>query len=384
MSSSATLRIQIESSLAHRIPSALTPAARVQRELAATGLPVLDELLSGGLPVGAISELVGPLSSGRTSAALAFLAQRVREGQVCAWVDVQDALDPESAAANGVRLEQLLWVRCGHSHVESRTAKDAETSPQVAAPVREVSPVQHGCSGIHPRSEARGMDLAVAELMRRKSAHVRDKTIGTPGVGNRPLGPVPRSEQVSSDRAPKRRGAQMSGHQEALCPRCAEAAHKPRPQKKYVPVNHHHTSKPPSNRYKAAPAWTLLDQALRATDLLLQAGGFSAIVFDMGDIAAEYSSRIPLATWFRYRQAAEHSRCSLIVLAQRSCAGSSVEVVVRFEPLVLRDAGGKVLQSAQFQASVTKQRFVPAIDISSPRKPVASVSTWSSGMRNAV
>ena len=31
----------------------------------------------------------------------------------CAWVDANDAFDPESAAANGLALRQLLWVRCG-------------------------------------------------------------------------------------------------------------------------------------------------------------------------------------------------------------------------------------------------------------------------------
>ncbi|MDQ2834513.1 MAG: hypothetical protein M3Y50_12345 [Acidobacteriota bacterium] len=40
------------------------------------------------------------------------------------------------------------------------------------------------------------------------------------------------------------------------------------------------------------------------TDLLLQAGGFSAIVLDLGSIAPEHVSRIPLATWFRYGAAA--------------------------------------------------------------------------------
>ena len=83
----------------------------------------MDALLDGGLPVGAISEVTGPESSGRTSLALAFLAQRTREGQVCAWVDVTDAFDPESAAASGVALRQLLWVRCQ----EQESASECQT-----------------------------------------------------------------------------------------------------------------------------------------------------------------------------------------------------------------------------------------------------------------
>lgn len=403
MPSSSALRVQIESVLAQRVPSALTPVARVQRDLAATGLASLDSLLHGGLPVGAISELVGPPSSGRTSTALAFLAQRTLQGQVCAWVDVQDAFDPASAAANGVALEQVLWVRCG-ARDAALVIRNAERVSQASAgavpPARAVSAVQHGCGGMHPRGEARGMDMAVAELMQRRAGHVRDKTIGTPGVVNRPLGHVPRQEQVSSDRAPKRRGPQVSGlglqtaglglqrpgHDETVCPRCAEAAHKPRPAKPFVaaaPIVKNSLRGPSTYAAKQRlPAWTLLDQALRATDLLLQAGGFSTIVLDMGDTPPEQAMRIPLATWFRYRQAADQARTTLLVLAQRACVGSSAEVVVRFDPLQTSAAGGRLMQSAQFHATVTKQRFAPAIDFGTRRKPVAS--TWSSGMREVV
>ena len=62
----ATLRRQIEASLANRIPSALTPRLRTIRPVAPTGIQVVDELLKGGLPLGAITEIVGPVCSGRT------------------------------------------------------------------------------------------------------------------------------------------------------------------------------------------------------------------------------------------------------------------------------------------------------------------------------
>ena len=112
MHSASALRVQIEHSLERRFPSALTPQPRTIRETAPTGIPQVDQLLHGGLPVGAISELIGPESSGRTSLALAFLAGLTREDRVCAWVDASDAMDVESAAASGVNLRQLLWVRC--------------------------------------------------------------------------------------------------------------------------------------------------------------------------------------------------------------------------------------------------------------------------------
>src|ERR1700678_3463009 len=112
MPTAAALRIEIGHALERRFPAALTPMPQMDYETAACGIRTVDELLGGGLPVGAISEITGPESSGRTSLALSFLAQRTKEEQVCAWVDAHDAFDSESAAANGVALRQLLWVRC--------------------------------------------------------------------------------------------------------------------------------------------------------------------------------------------------------------------------------------------------------------------------------
>ena len=113
MPSAAAIRLQIEARLANRIPAALTPRPHMVRPFAPTGIENVDALLEGGLPLGAISELAGPECSGRTSLALSFLARMTKEDRVCAWIDVSDALDPVSAAAAGVDLARLLWVRCG-------------------------------------------------------------------------------------------------------------------------------------------------------------------------------------------------------------------------------------------------------------------------------
>src|SRR6266700_3060867 len=102
MPAASALRLKIEQALETRFPAALSPAPRTICEVASTGIDEADELLDGGLPVGAISEITGPASSGRTSLVCAFLAQRTAEDRVCAWVDGCDAFDPESAAANGV------------------------------------------------------------------------------------------------------------------------------------------------------------------------------------------------------------------------------------------------------------------------------------------
>jgi hypothetical protein len=62
---------------------------------------------------GAITEVVGPLSSGRTSVLIACLRDRTRVGGVVALVDADQTFDPGAAARAGLDLRRLLWVRCG-------------------------------------------------------------------------------------------------------------------------------------------------------------------------------------------------------------------------------------------------------------------------------
>lgn len=78
-----------------------------------SGDPALDSALLGGLPRGAVSELHGPASAGRTGLALALVSGVTRRGALAAFVDPGDHLDPGSAAAAGVDLERLLWLRGG-------------------------------------------------------------------------------------------------------------------------------------------------------------------------------------------------------------------------------------------------------------------------------
>ena len=61
-------------------------------------------------------------------------------------------------------------------------------------------------------------------------------------------------------------------------------------------------------------------QLRKQIDLLLNAGGWSAVVLDMGDLPPEQARRVPLATWYRFRLQAEKSRALLLLLTPMACA----------------------------------------------------------------
>jgi hypothetical protein len=77
----------------------------------ATSVAALDGLLDGGLPRGALVELVGRGSCGRFSTLLSALQQVTSAGEAAALVDQGSQLDPQAAAAAGIDLGRLLWLR---------------------------------------------------------------------------------------------------------------------------------------------------------------------------------------------------------------------------------------------------------------------------------
>jgi recombination protein RecA len=322
MLTASAIRLQVETALARKIPSALTPQPKMVRSVIETGIRLLDDLLQGGLPVGAVSELVGPECSGRTSVALSFLAQMTETNKVCAWIDVSNTFDPASAAAVGVNLKKLLWVRCG---VQQTTAPRIGRSFQLPERYFTPAPIKkglHGGSfGPHPRTEVRGLSDAVGDL---------------------------------------------------FAPRCAEPQHRPRPQKEsaepsLTPVTQAVRSSKRAKQYDA------IEQGVRSADLLLQTGGFSAIVLDMGSIAPEYVARIELATWHRYRLAAERTQSSILLLSQHPCAKSSSELQLRLSATEVIDKDATVFNGMQPQVEVLRQRLTQAESNVVPlRKPPQS------------
>ena len=67
------------------------------------------------LPRGCLTEIFGPVSSGRTTLLLSILAAATSRGEICALVDAENAFDPTSAAAAGVHLDRLILIACDHN-----------------------------------------------------------------------------------------------------------------------------------------------------------------------------------------------------------------------------------------------------------------------------
>jgi len=225
------------------VTSASRLAVRPAPEMVSSGIAAMDAL-TGGLPRGCLTEICGPASSGRTTLLLAALAAATRRGECCVLVDASDALDPQSAAAAGVELGRLLWVRCG------------ENSPEKS-----------------------------------------------------------------------------------------------------------------------------LEQLLRATDLLLESGGFGMIALDLGDLPPQTARRIPLTTWFRFRRAVEHTPTVLLAVERQSIAGSCSSLLIKLGAMKSASRGERTseqLANSQFLLP-THAQLLTGLEITAElvrsrldRKPVRS------------
>jgi recombination protein RecA len=403
MPSAATLREKIESSLAARIPAALSPRPRQAPELVPTGIAEVDALLEGGLPLGSLVEIIGPHCSGRSTLVASVLMGATRQGASCAYVDAADAFDPVSAAAIGINLAHLLWVRVGrtekaavHEGVELpaeipsgiKTSSSSQDTSQEAS--KDTSQETYcGGTGRHPRTEIHGMDTAVEKLFRNEASLLRDKHIGNPGTTNRKLAEPVDYTPRCSESIRGRRVEQISGDRQSVNRQPASRGEFVLRKGIAVPIQFAHTgqhfaSTPTSKNHSAKEVWTNLDRALRATDLLLNAGGFQVVVLDLGDIHPQRVRRIPLATWYRYRLQAEKSQTLFLILTQTLCANGCASVVLRCEEAKEqwqsatenRDAW-PLLTGFQYCISAERKRGLREEAYSFAKKPVSSVeASW--------
>jgi hypothetical protein len=98
--------------LIHILRNAFPNRALTTRRLG-SGLGSLDAIIDGGLVRGRISEIIGPIGSGRTTIAARFAAAATQAGEIIAWIDSTHSLDPAAIAAGNASLEQILWASVG-------------------------------------------------------------------------------------------------------------------------------------------------------------------------------------------------------------------------------------------------------------------------------
>jgi recombination protein RecA len=83
-------------------------ATNLKVDVISTGALSLDIALGvGGVPRGRVTEIYGPESSGKTTLCLHIIAQAQRMGGICAFIDMEHALDPTYAEGIGVNINDL-------------------------------------------------------------------------------------------------------------------------------------------------------------------------------------------------------------------------------------------------------------------------------------
>ena len=72
-----------------------------------------------------------------------------------------------------------------------------------------------------------------------------------------------------------------------------------------------------------------LDRAVKATNLVLQAGGFDLVVVDLAEVQPEALRRLPFTTWFRLQRTLENSRTVCLLVGAAPIARSTGGVTLQ-------------------------------------------------------
>jgi len=261
------------------LPRGVVPGSRLEvRPAPATvpsGIAEIDAL-TGGLPRGALTEIFGAASSGRTSMMLSALAEATRRQEVCALVDAGDSLHPESAAMD---LRRLLWIRCG----ENPPLRPGETKAIDDLKIDD-------CQSQNQLPAAGGQrSISLPQI------HAEER-------GSNSQSKIVNRQSSFAGRWPLTTGHCFSNRQSSIFNR------------------------------KSCSWDSRLAQVLKATDLLLQSGGFGMVVVDLADVPPRFARRIPLASWFRFRRAVENTPTVLLVLEQEPYAKTCASLVLKMQP----------------------------------------------------
>ena len=221
----AISKAEIEAEINSRFGPAFKPHEK-STEVLKTGIPQIDSFI-GGLPRGAITEIFGSGSSGRTSFMLSTFGEATRHDEICALVDTNNVFAPQSAAHAELNFERLLWVRCANN----------------------------------------------------------------------------------------------------------------------------------------------LEHAFKATDLLLQAGGFGLVMLDLGNVPAKSAKRIISSWWYRFRRTLEATPTTLIVIAEESCVGSRAALALALQNKTVFWSPANSSGNQTVKVFQTRLSSVTKLSIAAGRRP---------------
>ena len=135
-----------------------------------TGILPLDIATGiGGFPRGRVIEIYGPEAAGKTLIALHAIAEAQKIGETCAYIDAENAMNPQFAKNIGVDIDNLLFVQPESGEQALDIAEDLIKSGQISVIVID------SVSALVPQAELDGEmgDMSVGLQARLMSKAMR-------------------------------------------------------------------------------------------------------------------------------------------------------------------------------------------------------------------
>jgi recombination protein RecA len=114
-----------------------------------------------------------------------------------------------------------------------------------------------------------------------------------------------------------------------------------------------------------------VEQAFKATDILIQNGGIGVIALDLGNVDEKLIRKIPLTTWFRFARVMEALPTALVVMLTHSAAQSCAALTLNMEASE-QWSGTETVSHTRLISSV---QFDLEIGRTRSKKPVQSAAT---------
>ena len=151
----------------------------ITSNLLSTGSLLIDKALGGGIGYGRLTELYGLEGSGKSTLCLQIIAEAQKAGGVCAYIDVENSMDPVYASHLGVDTSKLIFS-------QPTSAEEALDVVCILAETGDVNLiVLDSVAGLVPQAELDGEmgDVTVGLVARLMSKFMR-KITGTLGEKN--------------------------------------------------------------------------------------------------------------------------------------------------------------------------------------------------------